>query len=89
MNLAPLKDIAVATQDNALVAYERAIRDQVCQKCTATETAGDYCYEGFSRTCPLSVMAPNVLLVIESLLSGRVTARGGGETPPRKSTGPL
>jgi hypothetical protein len=80
-NLEPLKAIAAAGQENPLVAYERAIREQVCQKCTASVTAGDYCYEGFSRTCPLSIMAPNVLLVIESLLSGRVTF-GDRNKPP-------
>jgi hypothetical protein len=88
-NLEALKQIAAGGADNPLAAYERAIRQQVCQTCAASTTAGDFCYEGFSRTCPLSVMAPNVLLLIESHTSGTTAPpSGGAETPPRKKTDP-
>jgi hypothetical protein len=87
-NLETLKGIAASSADNPLAGYERAIREQICQGCKAAPTAGDFCYEGFSRTCPLSVMAPNVLLVIESLLAEHTTSQAGARKPPRKSTDP-
>jgi hypothetical protein len=91
-NLEPLKDIALGGAGDPLAAYERRIKEQICQKCMATPTAGDFCYEGFSRTCPLSIMAPTVLLVIEALITersatGNVATTGDAKTQPRKKTG--
>ena len=67
-NLDALKSIARQFQGDPLADYERAIRDSVCQHCTATPSAGDYCSDRLARTCPLSVQESNVLTVLESLL---------------------
>ena len=34
--------------------YENRIRNIVCSVCSATPTAGDFCEQDMSRTCPLS-----------------------------------
>jgi hypothetical protein len=67
-NLEALKAIAAQCEGDVRARYENAIRERVCQQCTATPTAGDFCYEGFTRVCPLSLHAGTVLSVIEPLL---------------------
>jgi len=43
------------------------MRRFVCQTCTASPTAGDYCAEGLARTCPLSRYAGELLQVLSSI----------------------
>src|SRR5215218_4455456 len=53
-NLLKLEKIAAQVNDPGLDAYERAVRSQVCQRCTLSATAGDFCAEFATRSCPLS-----------------------------------
>jgi len=73
-NLKQLKLIARQLEDQPRGNYELAIRNQICQQCTAAPTAGDYCLEQFNRVCPLSTHAGVVLQTIESILPKRKTA---------------
>src|SRR5262245_59142594 len=72
-NLEALKSIAAKGAGDIHAGFERAIKDGICQHCTATPTAGDWCYERFARSCPLSIFAADVVEIIESLL--KPTAR--------------
>jgi hypothetical protein len=67
--LEALKSVAQHTADDSLLHFERAIREGVCQQCTATPSAGDYCADRLACTCPLAVQAAKVLEVFESLLT--------------------
>jgi hypothetical protein len=41
------------------------MRDLICAHCKATPTAGDFCVEGQTRTCPLSRYAKQVIDVLD------------------------
>jgi hypothetical protein len=60
-NLARLK--AIADRDD-LPPWENLIKDRICQKCEDSPSAGDYCAEGMTRTCPLSRYGGMVLEVL-------------------------
>jgi len=50
--------------------FERAVQDEVCQTCTASPTAGDYCHQRLNCSCPLVLYGGRALAIIESLLPG-------------------
>lgn len=66
-NIRPLRGMALQFAGDRLAGYEQAIRDCVCQHCQATPTAGDFCSERLTRTCPLSLFGREVLSIIETL----------------------
>jgi len=68
--------IAVAEASAAGTAhdYERAIRDDVCNKCCTVPTAGDYCGERFHAACPLSLFAGRAVAVLEALVEAETRA---------------
>ncbi len=68
--LPKLEEIA-ARHANEPGAYEAAIRDLVCQTCTLSPTAGDYCVEGMTRNCPLATYVKQAVELIEGLLAIR------------------
>ena len=84
-NLKTLKLIARQLEKEPGAGYEQAIRNQICQQCTAAPTAGDYCLEQFNRVCPLSTHAGVVLETIESLLPARRVPTAA-PTPATKMT---
>jgi ferredoxin len=61
--------------DEPLPDYRALVRDSVCQGCTLSETAGDYCAEGFTRACPLSRHELEVVGIVERLISRRRAVR--------------
>jgi hypothetical protein len=65
-NLARLK--VIADRDD-LGPFETTIRNRICQKCEQSPTAGDYCAEGLTRSCPLSRYAGLVLEVLGRIRS--------------------
>src|SRR5262245_34006792 len=67
-NLNALKSVAQRTANDSLLHFERAIREGVCQQCTATPSAGDFCAERLACTCPLAVQSAKVLEVLEGLM---------------------
>jgi hypothetical protein len=67
-NLNSLVLVAIGCAENPSAGFERLIRDQVCQQCNAVPTAGDYCSDRLSRTCPLSVQMADVLAALEPLV---------------------
>jgi hypothetical protein len=44
-----------------------AIREQICQTCPASPTAGDYCGDNLARTCPLSRYAGEVVATLQQM----------------------
>jgi hypothetical protein len=63
-NLPKLEQIAAQVNDPGLDAYEAAVRQLVCQRCTLSATAGDFCVEHATRTCPLSRYLGDVIEVL-------------------------
>lgn len=68
VHLPRLARIAGELEGDPLAPFEQAVRDGVCSHCTLSPTAGDYCYRGLTRTCPLSCHAGKVLTAIEPLV---------------------
>ena len=48
--------------------YENRIRNIVCSVCEVSPTAGDFCEQDMSRTCPLSRYAGEILPTLEVVL---------------------
>jgi len=48
--------------------FDRAIRDDVCNKCCTVPTAGDFCSERFHGACPLSLYAGRAVAVLQALV---------------------
>ena len=67
LNLPRLTQIVAQVKDTHLDAYESAVRNSVCQRCTLTPTAGDYCIEQFTRACPLSRYLGDVVQVLSKV----------------------
>ena len=63
-NLAKLEGIAAHVKDPGLDAYEQAVRKYVCQRCTLSPSAGEFCAEYANRTCPLSRYLGDVIEVL-------------------------
>jgi len=58
-------------RDPQLDSIEQAMRNKVCNHCTLSPTAGDFCAESLGRTCPLSCHALDVVSVLERLPAAR------------------
>lgn len=67
--LRPLTIIARQQAGDPKAMFERAIADGICLDCTLSNSPGDYCAERFTRSCPLSCYAPQVLDTIEAVLA--------------------
>ena len=67
LNLPQLTRIVANVNDAHLDAYESAVRNTVCQRCTLTPTAGEYCIEHFTRGCPLSRYLGDVVEVLSKV----------------------
>lgn len=63
----PTLQTLVARRDTKLDSVEQTMRNQVCNHCTLSPTAGDYCAESLARTCPLSRYAFEVVQLLERL----------------------
>jgi hypothetical protein len=60
--------LLTATQQTpAEMSLDRVMREFVCKGCQASPTAGDFCAEGLTRTCPLSRYAATVLQILSSI----------------------
>ena len=57
----------LACRDAKLDSLEQTMRNQVCNHCTLSPTAGDFCSESLARTCPLSRHALDVVRLLERL----------------------
>lgn len=66
-NLCSLNGVAAHLAGDPLASYDREIRECVCQRCVATPSSGDFCSEGLTRTCPLSLFGGEVLSVLDLL----------------------
>jgi hypothetical protein len=69
----------IAQHDPTLDSIEPALRNNVCNHCTLSRTAGDYCSELLARTCPLSRYALDVVQLLERLpqeTSNGISAKG-------------
>jgi len=65
LNLPALRHVAGQIHVMDLGTYEHAVRDEVCQHCTLSDSAGDYCSAWMERQCPLSVYLNDVVSVLE------------------------
>ena len=70
LNLPVLEEIA-SRHANEPGAYEQAIRKCVCQACTLSDSSGDFCADGLTRSCPLATYAKQVIDLLEGLLAVR------------------
>jgi hypothetical protein len=74
LSLPALYNISRQTAGDPTASYELLMRNLICQKCQAVPTAGDYCADGFARSCPLSRHGRDALVAIErvsEVVSGR------------------
>ena len=69
-----LTAIAEASAAGTAPDHERAIRDDICNKCCTVPTAGDYCSERFHGACPLSLFAGRAVAVLEALAEAEARA---------------
>ena len=67
-NLEALKSVAQSTANDPLLHFDRAIREGVCQQCTATPSAGDFCADRLACTCPLAMQSAKVLEALEGVI---------------------
>jgi hypothetical protein len=67
-DLPRLQSVARQVKSPSLAPYQLAVLNRICQKCDASPTAGDYCHEQLTRTCPLSRYLGKVMGVIERVL---------------------
>jgi hypothetical protein len=65
----PTLQMLVTCRDSRLHSVEQTMRNQVCNHCTLSPTAGDFCSESLARTCPLSRYALDVIGLLERLPS--------------------
>lgn len=63
-------------------APDDVMRQVVCPTCQASASAGDYCSEGMTRTCPLSRHSGQVLQLLESLALILRPDQGKGPASP-------
>lgn len=75
----PTLQTMVASRDPRLDSVEQALRNTVCNHCTLSPSAGDYCSESLARTCPLSRYALHVVAVLQRLPLARPTIPRLGE----------
>jgi hypothetical protein len=71
LNLNVLRGIAAADQRTPMADYEREITQRVCRRCDLSSTAGEYCVERLTCTCPLAMYSGEVLAALESLYPQR------------------
>lgn len=74
VHLQQIEQILQNTRSASLAAYEKGIRDVICQKCHLSDSAGDYCSQWLTRTCPLSRQAAEIVSVLENVLRARAEA---------------
>jgi hypothetical protein len=67
-NLPKLAAMAAEQRGQIRPPFEHAAREVICACCGASPTAGDYCLEHLTRTCPLSRYIADALALIEPLL---------------------
>src|SRR5438045_3712902 len=86
LNVHSLGLVARKTDGEALPNYEQHLRNAICQHCTTSITAGDYCVERLTRSCPLSRYLYDVLDLIEKLNESGATglARRKAEAKAQK-----
>lgn len=59
-------------------ACETAVKESVCGRCRLTATAGEFCGEYATRSCPLSRYSGDVLCALPRVLSTHSDSDGGG-----------
>jgi hypothetical protein len=70
-NINTLVLVAMRSAEDPAASIEKLVRDIVCQHCDAVPSAGDYCSDRLSRTCPLSVQAAAVVATLEECVAGK------------------
>jgi hypothetical protein len=80
-----LKEIAEAAPDDRPL-DEREIQNQICNGCCVKPTAGDYCANRLSCTCPLACFAGHAAGIFEGLVHAAAVARRRDEQGGKGST---
>ena len=63
-NLPKLLGAVMSVHEPRLDAYEAEVRKHICQRCTLSPSAGEYCAEFATRTCPLSRYLGDIVEVL-------------------------
>jgi hypothetical protein len=66
---AKLIGIAVTARGARTAPVEHMVLDHVCDQCDHSETAGEFCADRFTRSCPLSVHYLKVIEAIEPVIA--------------------
>jgi hypothetical protein len=62
-----LPELIRVTRSPTTASPEKVMLETVCQTCTCSASAGDYCADRINRTCPLSRHAGEVLEILEEI----------------------
>jgi hypothetical protein len=68
LHINKLNEIAEAGPGTHPGDYQLAIKNMICNGCCLKPTAGDYCVERLSCTCPLICFSAQAVTIIEGLL---------------------
>ena len=62
-----LSKLLSAVEERSKLSTEQVVHNVVCQTCTSSISAGDYCADYLTRSCPLSRYAADVLTVLDKI----------------------
>lgn len=68
INLPMLKRLSQKSIHDSTISLEDEILEKICARCESNETAGDYCRDRTSRSCPLSRYGFDVIEVLERVV---------------------
>jgi hypothetical protein len=70
-----LVGIAATARNQRPLSADQLITDHICDHCTVSPTAGDYCTRRLTCSCPLALYGLNVIDAIEPLLIQHAMSR--------------
>ena len=71
LNLPKLIGISHGVQSSRLQPYEQAAQRCICSECTLTPSAGEFCIDRLTRTCPLSRYLGEAVAIISEITAKR------------------
>jgi hypothetical protein len=80
-----LVGIAATARNQRPLSADQMITDHICNHCTVSATAGDYCTHRLTCSCPLTLYGLHVVEVIEPLLVQHAMSRHSDPVLSRKT----
>jgi len=74
-HLPKLMRIVHTVHASTLADYQHAIKDEICQFCDLSDTAGDYCAKRTMESCPLARYGGEVIDILERVQQARQSRR--------------